>query len=65
MAQIISIGDTVKVSEDYPVREFAGVEAEVIGMGGTAAVLESDEINGEFAVFIAHLEIPQYYDEEA
>ena len=65
MTQTISIGDIVKVSEDYPVREFAGVYAEVVGMGGTAAMLESDEINGEFAVFLAHLEIDTYYDEEA
>lgn len=65
MAQILSIGDTVKVSTSYPVAEFAGVSAEIIGMGTGAAVLESEEINGEFAVFLDHLEIEPYTDEDA
>jgi len=65
MTQILSIGDTVKVSEDYPVAEFAGVVGEIVGLGGAAAVLESEEINGEFAIFLGHLESEPYYDEDA
>lgn len=65
MANSISVGDIVKVSEDYPVREYAGVEAEVIGLGGAAAALLSEGIEGEFAVFLNHLETEPYYDEDA
>lgn len=65
MAQILSIGDTVKVSDTYPVTEFAGVTGEIVNIGGAAAVLESEEINGEFAVFLDHLIVAPYYDEDA
>lgn len=65
MTKTYSIGDTVKVSEDYPVREFAGVEGVITNMGASCAVLESEDISGEFSVFIEHLEAELYVDEDS
>jgi hypothetical protein len=59
---IISVGDTVKVSDDYPIREFAGLEGEVMGTfinnGSQIFIVATEAITrGEIVIFADQIEL--------